>query len=244
MSQAAQDRRPVSLGLRLIGEFSVIVLGVLVALGVEGWYADRQEATREVELLESLASDLETSLAALEEDNAFTLGRVESLDWFLRFPVASGAPFPADSIGRVTMAANWTESYYPTLRTYETMIATGTFDLISSTDIRLALADVKSESQNYSDYRNQATQQWNDMFAMTWLQFMGVHRIPGGGVSPEPVPGSPPATSVEDALTDDLFRAVVDRRRIFLWYVVDGGNELAEAMNTALDLITEELTAR
>ena len=244
MSRATGGSRPVSLGLRLVGEFSVIVLGVLVALAVEGAYGARQDAVREETLLESLASDLRISLDVLENDNADTRERIASLEWFLRFELDSGGSFPLDSVASVTRAANWTESYQPTFRTYETMIATGTFDLISSESVRLALADVKSEYDFYSDYRNQATQQWNDTFAMTWLRYMGVHRVPGGGLSPEPMPGALPVTTVEDALRDDFFRAVVDRRRIFLWYVADNGNNLAETMEAALESITRELAAR
>lgn len=244
MSADEKRSRPISLGLRLVGEFSVIVLGVLVALAVEGIYSDRQEAGQEIDLLRSLGSDLQSSLALLEADNAEHRTRVEVLDWFLRVAIDEGAPFPEDSIGVVTWAANYTESYYPTLRTYETLIATGTFDLIRSEEVRLALADVKSVSLFYSDYRNQATQQWNDTFAMTWIQYMGVHRLSGGDDAPNQVPGAPPVEAVEAALRDGLFRAVIDRRRIFLWYVADNGDRLATTMADALALIDEELAAR
>lgn len=45
-------------GLRLLAEFGVIVVGVLVALVAESWWQGRQEAAQERENLEVLAGDL------------------------------------------------------------------------------------------------------------------------------------------------------------------------------------------
>lgn len=227
--------------LRLASEFLVIVVGVLVALGVDSWSEEQDAARREVELLQSLATDLRESLAQLEDDNAFTLDRVATLEWLLRFP-ADSALFPEDSISSLAGAANWTSAYYPTLRTFETMIATGTFDLVTNPELRLALTDIRYRTQVYTDYRNQATQQWNDTYSVTWLQFMGVHRLRGTG--PPSMPNPPPTSSVNDALRDDYFRAVIDRRRIFLWYVADNGRFLAETMRGALELIEADLQRR
>lgn len=242
MSQP-RGSRATKLVIRLVGEFAVIVLGVLVALGVDAWSEEREAETREIELLQSLATDLRGSLRSLEDDNNSTLVRAARLDWFLRFPVNSGSPFPEDSLIPVTGAANITAAYYPTLRTYEMLIATGTFDLISNPEVRLALADVKSQTQGYADYRAQATQQWNNTYSMTWLEYMGVHRLDGES-GPPPVPGALPTSSVEDALRSDLFRAVIDRRRIFLYNVADYGKVLAGTMSRALDLIEEDLEQR
>ena len=62
MSELGSDRTR-ALAVRLFAEFGVIVLGVLVALGVDSWTEDRGAAIREVELLGSLATDLRGSLA-------------------------------------------------------------------------------------------------------------------------------------------------------------------------------------
>jgi hypothetical protein len=47
-----------------------------------------------------------------------------------------------------------------------------------------------------------------------------------------------------EAIRDEFFRAVVDRRRIFLFYVTDNGDRLAATMIRAQELIEEELAAR
>ena len=230
------------LAFRLLAEFTVIVLGVLVALAVDAWSAERDAKVLEVELLRSLEADLRVSLERLENDNRGTRARSTALEWFLSVPIGPGASFPRDSLSSVTNAANVTYAYSPTLRTYETMVATGTFAQISSSEIQSALSDVKSLSEVYSDYRNQATQQWNDTYSMTWLEYMGTH-VEDGGFYPS-VPNPLPARSVMDALRSDLFRAVIDRRRIFLFFVAQNGDALATSMREALRLIEVELESR
>jgi hypothetical protein len=46
------------------------------------------------------------------------------------------------------------------------------------------------------------------------------------------------------SMREDFFRAVIDRRRIFLFYVAENGDNLAAAMNAALELIEGELASR
>ena len=56
----------------LIGEFVVIVMGVLVALWVDGLQTTRAEARLEIEYLESLLIDLETDLAQFDSADAWS----------------------------------------------------------------------------------------------------------------------------------------------------------------------------
>ena len=56
-------RSPVG---RLAGEFVVIVVGVLVALGLESWYGDRQDARRGEAYLERIEADLRNQIQELD----------------------------------------------------------------------------------------------------------------------------------------------------------------------------------
>jgi hypothetical protein len=56
---------------RLVAEFLVIVVGVLVALGVDQWVQDRQDRALEAEYLERLLADVRYDLDEL----AFILER-------------------------------------------------------------------------------------------------------------------------------------------------------------------------
>ena len=48
-----------------LGEFAIVVLGVLSALWVENWNSDRQDRTLEMEYLESMVAELELDDASI-----------------------------------------------------------------------------------------------------------------------------------------------------------------------------------
>lgn len=227
--------------LRVFGEFSIIVLGVLVALGVDAWVEGREADRLEGTLLESLVADLKSGLVEMQTDNQDTEARVATLTWALSLPIDGSTSFPADSLGSVSTAVNWTQAYAPRLRTYETLIATGSFDLISSRAVQLALGDVKASSDVYADYRAQATDQWNLTYSKTWTEYMGQEHNPD---APFGLPGQLPTPDVDAALRDRFFRGVINRRRIFLYFVVENGAALVAEMETALALIEAEIEAR
>ena len=63
----------------LLGEFVVIVLGVLVALWVDQEQASRRDALLEVEYLESFLIDLDTDLAQFDSADATKVRVVQIL---------------------------------------------------------------------------------------------------------------------------------------------------------------------
>lgn len=72
-----------SRAIRLAAEFGTIVLGVLVALGAEAWWQNREEADREAQNLQVLADDLRstdsTLVRVIREDSTFTVMILEDL---------------------------------------------------------------------------------------------------------------------------------------------------------------------
>ena len=62
------DTNTVGRAGRLVIEFSVIVLGVFVALAAESWWSDREERTFERELREDMVAEFAGNRAILEAD--------------------------------------------------------------------------------------------------------------------------------------------------------------------------------
>ena len=77
-------------------EFVVIVVGVLVALGLESWWQGRQERVLEAEYLESLQTELRRNLASIE-----SVSDVSELkrSWLERARIILEAGLVADSAG-------------------------------------------------------------------------------------------------------------------------------------------------
>jgi len=225
------DERRGRLRWRLFGEFSVIVLGVLVALAVDSWVETRSERARERQALEALRADLLLNagdLGSLSEVNAVQVAR---LQWLRGLPNDGSVRFPLDSLPVLTNAANSTGSFAPVLRTYDALVSTGELRLIRSQEIQLSLAELQKGFVQYLDYRDQAATVWLLTFKPVWHEWIGVDHEEG--VLPPP--------PVIDALRDRSFRSMLRSRQIFLTVIAQYGEELATDMTRLVGLIDAEL---
>jgi hypothetical protein len=124
----------------LLGEFVVIVLGVLVALWVDQVRADRADAELRVEYLESFLIDLEADLAQFDSTDA----------WYRRQEAAAAkvlalydGPQPSGSIEDLVAAvesAGW--QYVPTIsrNTVDDLRSTGNLRLLRDPGLRRAIS--------------------------------------------------------------------------------------------------------
>jgi hypothetical protein len=221
-------RDKLRLAARLTGELFVIVLGVLVALGVDGWADGQAERERERVALVTLRSDLQASVDELRRDNASTRSRSEMLRWFHGFPAAEAGRFPADSLPRVLTALNITEAYYPILRTYDALVATGSLGLIRNEAIQFGLADIQRLSDQYLDYRKQTTDQWLMTLMPIYLTWFG-----NSTTLPPP--------DVDGALQDREMAGAISMRATFLAVTALYGRTLADRMDEVIALVDAEL---
>jgi len=146
---------------RLLAEFAIIVLGVLVALGVDDWRSRRAEMVRELYFLEGLATDLRADLADFEAAGANAQMRAAAALFVLdelggpmpvdtavlpignsqpsRFAPDSLAPVPrdlTDALQRLASVANFDFS----TATYQELLSTGEFAVIRSDALRRGIS--------------------------------------------------------------------------------------------------------
>lgn len=130
---------------RAAGEFLIIVVGVLVALAVDGWREERVERGKEREYLERTLVELQTGQEGLVEDGLRHLQGAEQnmrrVGPFLRY----GDPVPADTTSFIAALYGATRSlFYGLAETYpntafEELWSTGGFTLFSDPGIRSAI---------------------------------------------------------------------------------------------------------
>jgi hypothetical protein len=152
---------------RLIAEFVVIVVGVLVALGVDEWRTAAQQRTAEARYIQRLIEDLDSDSALMAE--AVTVGqdKVTSLDAV------------AESLRDPTRVRRTPSSVLPNLlysyarpplqtTTFEELLSTGTLSLIRSDSIRFQIADhyrrVVHDSERLDERRTRLAWTVNDLF--------------------------------------------------------------------------------
>ena len=125
--------------LRLAAEFLVIVVGVLVALGVDQWAQDRRDRALEAEYLERLLEDVRYDLEELE----FIRGRSATSTEHSRLVLdrAWVGRAPADSLVGAAFSASLTRVPDLSRATFEELVSSGRIDLLESREVREALAD-------------------------------------------------------------------------------------------------------
>jgi hypothetical protein len=125
----------------MIGEFTVIVIGVLVALALDQWSSGRSDRVAEGEYLTALVADLEA-------DEEFLVGLAIPLmalaDTALEEvgPVSRGeAAFPVDTLAflRRVVSSRRTLAQTVASPTFDELISTGSLRLIESAELRASL---------------------------------------------------------------------------------------------------------
>ncbi len=126
-----------------IGEFIIVVAGVLIALAVDGWNDDRVNRLQEAELVERLISDLERDARTIEVGLGLLAGKIESLDRVYATLVAEVEPDdPAGFLGDVIGGAQYGWSQATARRvTFDELLGTGKFGLITDRDLRVGIAE-------------------------------------------------------------------------------------------------------
>lgn len=123
---------------RIVGEFFLVVLGVLAALMVDAWIEQRHDDNLRQEYLARLTDDLEADQQNLEyrisfftSVHAFGLQTLENL--------RSDSPVDQDAILAAYYASENFE-FRPIQNTYEDLQSTGNIRLLDDIELRLALA--------------------------------------------------------------------------------------------------------
>ena len=153
----------------LLGEFIVIVVGVLLALWVDQLREARANAAQEVEYLQSLLTDVYADLAQFDEAEAW-MRRSESH----AAPVLAlyeGRP-PTDDATELVQAvetAGWQSVPFVARHTFDDLLSTGNLRLIRDPALRRAIASYYATADLVSipmtDVRNRIWAQYDAQLA-------------------------------------------------------------------------------
>jgi hypothetical protein len=129
---------------RIVGEFFLVVLGVLAALMVDTWIEQRNDDNLRQEYLARLADDLEADRRNLEYRISFFTS-VHSFGLQTLERLRSDGPVDQDAILTAYYASENYE-FRPIQNTYEDLQSTGNIRLLDDIELRLALASYHSKA--------------------------------------------------------------------------------------------------
>lgn len=153
----------------LLGEFVVIVVGILIALWVDQLREAHVNAGLEVEYLKSIVTDLDADLAQFDETEAW-MRRGEAAAATV-LALYEGSP-PTKNVADLVAAvetAGW--QYFPSItrNTLEDLRSTGNFRLIQDPELRRAIGDyyatVEEVSIPLADMRDRIWAQYDTRVA-------------------------------------------------------------------------------
>ncbi len=149
-------------------ELSLIIVGVLIALAVDSWWADRSDRERERAYLRQLLSDIQATEVRLQEtitEDSLTLATVNRfLDAAYTFHSAAEpakAVPSVDSLGRWAVTAY--ASFVPLTGTYTALVQNDGLQLLRSDSLRfhiMAFAAKMASSQEV--LRHTEAQTWRN----------------------------------------------------------------------------------
>lgn len=115
-------------------ESILIVISILVALGIDSWWDDRQEARQRAQLVQSLIQDFEATKSRLEASISEANGLIERSRAFLD-GLADGERQSLETMRHNIGGAFSRIDFEPALSAYEAAVATGQIGLLDSPDL-------------------------------------------------------------------------------------------------------------
>ena len=125
---------------RFLGEVSIIVIGVLIALSVDSWREARRDSESQQFLLASLLSETTTNIDSLRAAIDYNDGIVGGLRQLVAIHYGRQPMPPRDSANWLLMIAVSYNRVTPTFGVYDAMIATGSTRLLPSSALAQRLA--------------------------------------------------------------------------------------------------------
>ena len=161
---------------RLMAELSVIVVGVLIALGAEAGWSARSDRAREREILHDLSEEFAQNARILQSDiEANQLALEAGLLW--EAAMLGERETSRDSLVQLFVASRIGARFDPVTGVLQSVLMSGDLPIIRNTELRQALAgwpDRAEEARSTSEDVN--TQRSN------WASFLATLE-PGGDLS-------------------------------------------------------------
>lgn len=132
-------------GLRWFGaEFLVVVAGILVALGLQAWWQDRQDAFRGAEYQQQILSDVRATERTLRESIAVDRTHYAANKLLGTALYAQHSPTREQALGWLQSYSGWIADPRPVLGNVNALIQTGEIRLVSDPAVRRAMISYAS----------------------------------------------------------------------------------------------------
>ena len=221
---------------RLVAEFAIIVIGVLVALAVDAWVDDRSDRQLEGQILSELHAELDSLRFHANRVIEFDERVTESLERLISGLSGSELP-PSDSLTEWYLDGIRSPLYRPSAAIADALFATGDIALVRDTETRRLI------TTHYQRVRQVSS--LFDIFDEAWLDGVAVmnQRVHGASAS-----GTINWALIASrgSLRGDLVtqRTIAENRAVYVQYLVKSVDPLVAALERALPKSRMDRTAQ
>ncbi len=158
----------------MLGEFGIVVVGVLAALAADSWLAEQDEIERSRSAVALLVADLETDSMRMAQVARFALPH-DSVSATI-FATPREADLPSDSVARLLLRLMSGGAFVATNSTYEALIQTDGVRHIGGSDLQFAIV------RYYREQQAEVTS-WHNQWSVRYDRFQ---ELVGRHISPAP----------------------------------------------------------
>ncbi|HSM05077.1 MAG TPA: hypothetical protein VK858_10635 [Longimicrobiales bacterium] len=228
---------PRAILLRFLGEFAVIVVGVLVALAIDSWANDQALRSEEADAKRLLHAEFTSNLARLDTARMEHERTLDAGYTLLSLMHGDGGPGDVDVSPDLVWAFVSTWTYDPVMGGLNSLIQSGRLGILRDDTLRVALA---GWPDIVADLRENEEEEWRFTFQVLnpFLVERGLAEelFTGAGRLPrlDPPPRSPDLRSL---LEDEELRHLYAIRVMNLHIVLDEIRSVEESIHVILELL-------
>jgi len=186
-------------GLRwFAAEFLVVVAGILVALGLQAWWQDRQDSSRGADYQKQILSDVRATERSLRESIVIDQAHYAANRLLSTALYAPDGPTREQSLQWLQSYSGWIADPRPVLGNVNALIQTGEIRLVSNPEVRRAIISYASVMDTTWKDRDAQTQR------MVRANDLALSRLEAAELSPLVATPSPVGTYDPDELQDYL----------------------------------------
>lgn len=170
LSEALREMR----WAQVVLELALLVLGILIALAVDGWVDDRRDARSERQYLELLVRDLDRDLEVLEEFVAYEERQVADSVFAYRALRGVVAADDREAVADALLRLTWRRTLRLTRAIYTDLLSTGNLRLILAPALRDRIVGMYENNQRTLDIQGLNNQVYVDDMFLQYLWGSGL----------------------------------------------------------------------
>ena len=123
-----------------LGEITLVVIGILIALQINNWDQKQQLAKEELKILKSLHNEMQENFILFEEAYSRHLRKRDTLKTLLLLNFDEYSITDLDTLGKGYINS---QTYNPSFSVYDTLVSSGKIELISNDPLKYRVSKYK-----------------------------------------------------------------------------------------------------